>query len=215
MDSSKIKYTRPLVDIPTFLKDPYYLGATCANTYPHLVTALEQLFSGNYQEAVFADDRATGKSYFAAIAMCRILYELSCMESPHRELGLSQDSIIALVCMDSGVAARTCSLPAITAKVDASPYFREHYLPFFTWSDLRFPNRVCVIAKSYGDHSVLGLNIYSTWFENPSAVDTERYYHTIRRRMQSRFGNFGGKGGKLVTPAPFTDAVKGLTMFGW
>ena len=49
---SESEYLRPMVDIRTFVKDPYYLGATCDNLYPRLLDDMVELFEGGYKEAV-------------------------------------------------------------------------------------------------------------------------------------------------------------------
>lgn len=48
----KVEYKWEPVDMRTFIYDPYYLGATCKNTYPRLYDDLVELFSGGYSEAI-------------------------------------------------------------------------------------------------------------------------------------------------------------------
>lgn len=58
---SGAEFKRPLVDVETFIKDPYYLGNTCDNLYPVLLEDLKTLFSGGYHEAVWTGSIGYGK----------------------------------------------------------------------------------------------------------------------------------------------------------
>ena len=80
---NEAEYKTQPVDIETFVMDPYYLGKTCDVLYPKLLADMKELFSGNYGEAVLTGSIGWGKTFFASIAVCRILYELSCMRDPH------------------------------------------------------------------------------------------------------------------------------------
>ena len=57
----QVEYKRTPVDIETFVKDPYYLGATCDNTYPKLLEDLIEIFSGDYHEVIFTGSVGFGK----------------------------------------------------------------------------------------------------------------------------------------------------------
>ena len=47
------EWKRTPVDMRTFVLDDYYLGKTCDNVYPKLLEDLGELFSGDYNEAIF------------------------------------------------------------------------------------------------------------------------------------------------------------------
>lgn len=55
------EYLRPMVDIRTFVRDPYYLGETCKDLYPKLLDDMEELFNGGYREAVITGAIGIGK----------------------------------------------------------------------------------------------------------------------------------------------------------
>ena len=56
------EYLRPMVDIETFVKDPYYLGNTCGDTlYPVLMEDLKEVDKGGYEEAIWSGSTRTGK----------------------------------------------------------------------------------------------------------------------------------------------------------
>jgi len=49
------------VDIETFVKDPYFLGESCANMYPKLLEEMINLFKGEYYEAFLCGGIGWGK----------------------------------------------------------------------------------------------------------------------------------------------------------
>ena len=79
-----IEYKHRPVDMDTFVKDDYFLGKTCDNLRPVLLDDLSEMFnSGYYNEVIFSGSIGWGKTFAASIAVCRILYLLSCMKNPH------------------------------------------------------------------------------------------------------------------------------------
>jgi len=54
-------YKRPLVDMHTFVYDPYYLGETCDVLYPKLYDDLVEIFQGDYNEIIFTGAIGYGK----------------------------------------------------------------------------------------------------------------------------------------------------------
>lgn len=203
------EYQRTPVDMRTFCLDPYYLGNTCDNIYPKLLDDLSELFSGDYHEAILSGSIGWGKTFFASIGICRILYELSCMVSPHDSFGLGRDTNISIVNLSvSEALAVKVVFENVATKIKASPYFKEHFPFEATKKELRFPNNVWVAARATSDTSALGLNIISALmdetnfmpqpqqrraagmrWEHTSRADT--LYAAIQRRMKSRFQRQG------------------------
>lgn len=58
---SESEYVRPMVDIRTFVKDPYYLGQTCDGLYPKLLDDMVELFEGGYKEVILSGSIGWGK----------------------------------------------------------------------------------------------------------------------------------------------------------
>ena len=156
-----LEWVRKPVDIDTFVSDPYYLGNTCDTLYPKLKEDLKELFrDGTYREAVFTGAIGYGKTFTASIGICRLLYELSCMRDPHRSFGLAANSNISVVCLSvNEVLAVKVAYENIATKIEASPYFQEHFPFKKTKKELRFPKQIWVAARATTDSSVLGLNV--------------------------------------------------------
>ena len=99
-------------------------------------------------------------TFTASIGVCRCLYELSCLRDPQRSFGLASNSNISLVCLSVNEdLAMKVAYENIAGKIEASPYFQEHYPFQKTKKELRFPGKVIVAARATTDNSVLGLNV--------------------------------------------------------
>lgn len=209
------EYKRPLVDIETFVRDEYYLGKTCDNLYPQLLSDLTDMFSGGYHEVVLTGSIGYGKTFLASIGICRILYELSCMRTPHKSFGLAVDSNISIVNLSvNEMLAMKVVFENIASKIKASPYFEEFFSFEVTKKELRFPGNIWVAARASTDNSVLGLNVIASIVDETNFLPRNRYqkasharwnhydkaeslYAAIKRRMKSRFERNGKLPGML------------------
>jgi hypothetical protein len=202
------EWIRTPVDMRTFVMDPYYLGNTCDTLYPKILEDLTELFEGGYREAVFTGAIGWGKTFGASIGICRLLYEMSCMRDPHRSFGIAANSNISIVCLSvNEVLATKVAYENIATKIEASPYFQEHFPFEKTKKELRFPHKIWVAARASNDGSVLGLNVIGGLLDEtdfmPKAKGNkadprfnledraETLYNAMQRRMKSRFGRKG------------------------
>lgn len=203
---SEAEYAREVVDIETFIKDPYYMGNTCEALYDKHVEDLKELFSGGYQEAIWTGSIGYGKTFVASVAVCRVLYEISCLKNPHKSFGLAPGSNISIVCLSvNEQLAMQVAFDNIATKLKASPYFEEHFPFKATKKEFRFPNGVWLAARATTDTSALGLNVISGLLDEtnfmPKGKKTdarfgpvdhaETLYVGIKRRMKSRFERRG------------------------
>lgn len=202
-----LEWVRTPVDMQTFCMDPYYLGNTCDNLYPILMEDLKTLFSEGYREAIFTGAIGWGKTFAASIGICRLLYILSCMRDPHRSFGIAANSNISIVCLSvNEILATKVAYENIATKIEASPYFQEHFPFEKTKKELRFPRKVWVAARASNDGSVLGLNVIGGLLDEtnfmPKATKgqdprfnlqdrAEVLYNAMQRRMKSRFERKG------------------------
>lgn len=202
-----LEWVRTPVDMQTFITDPYYLGNTCDNLYPKLMEDLTLLFDEGYREAIFTGAIGWGKTFAASIGICRLLYILSCMRDPHRSFGIAANSNISIVCLSvNEILATKVAYENIATKIEASPYFQEHFPFEKTKKELRFPRKVWVAARASNDGSVLGLNVIGGLLDEtnfmPKATKgqdprfnlqdrAEVLYNAMQRRMKSRFERKG------------------------
>lgn len=210
------EYLHEPVDIETFVMDPYYLGNTCDMLYPRLLGDMKELFSGGYGEAILSGSIGWGKTFFASIAFCRILYELSCMRNPQRSFGISPSSDISFVVLSvKEDLAIKVAFENIISKIKESPYFKENF-PFNPMKkEIKFPNNIQVAARASTDSAALGLNVYAAFIDegnfmpdrknkDPTAKrvgglnQAQFLYNQLIRRMKSRFMRSGRLPGMMI-----------------
>lgn len=164
-------------------------------------------------ESFVAEGVLVHNTFVSAIGLCRVLYELSCMNDPQGYYGLSADSSIALAGLSANEnLAKEVVLKNVIGKVSLSPYFKEHF-PFKpTEKKLRFPNNIMMVARATTPHSMLGMNILAAILDEANFMPEKNVrldkrhsrenmakviYDVIQRRMFSRYGN----NGKLFLPS--------------
>jgi len=208
-------YRHVPVGVRQFVEDPYYLGLQ-GQVFPRLLDDLEELFEGDYIEAILTGAIGWGKSTFAEIAMCRMLYEISCLRDPQKVYGLMKGSVIVL--LNVGVTldnAKKVVFQGIKNKLHTSPYFMKEF-PYDAWktNELRFPNNVWVFPAVAGSSGVIGYNVFGAVMdevnfmsvvENSKAVasggrydQADSLYKALIRRMKSRFMKRGKLPGILL-----------------
>ena len=156
-----IYHTKP-VSMEQFIEDPYYLGESCTTIYPEVKRDLISLFDRPYREAVFTGSIGFGKTYSSSIAICRIIYEMSCMISPQKTLGMSSGSELAIPLISKNLTlARQVMKSAIDDKIKESPYFMTLFAPRFRNEFTLFPDNIRVMIGSYASERILGTTIVS------------------------------------------------------
>lgn len=208
----KTEYKSQPVSMEQFVKDEYYLGKTCDTLYPKLLDDLCELFSGGYHESISTGSIGWGKTFFASIGVCRLLYEISLLVDPFTTFGLARDSNISVICLSVNEALATkVAFENIATKIKASPYFSENFFFKPTKKELRFPNNIWVAARATTDTSALGLNAVGALLDETNFMPTknkmserlgsvdhaEVIYNSIQRRMKSRLLKKGKMPGML------------------
>lgn len=214
---ARVEYETAPVDVRTFLTEPYFLGETGSALWPKLVDDLVELFEGGYHEAVLGGSLGWGKSFFATTALAYLIYQMSCLRHPQRAYGIAEGShvYIAMLSVTEKVARRV-AVNELIGKIAHSRYFKEKFPPKAAPSllEIRFPKRIQVVAGSTGSSAIIGLNAFGGLIDETSfmggdkevdrqgrvvTVDKgEKIYHSIIRRMKSRFQKVGQLPGLLL-----------------
>lgn len=212
-----VEYETPPVDVRTFLTDPYFLGETGSALWPRLIDDMVELFEGGYHEAVLGGSLGWGKSFFATTALSYLIYQMSCLRHPQKAYGIAEGShvYIAMLSVTEKVARRV-AINELIGKITHSRYFKERFPPKSAPSmlEIRFPKRIQVVAGSTGSSAIIGLNAFGGMIDETSfmggdkevdrqgrivMVDKgEKIYHSIIRRMKSRFQKVGQLPGLLL-----------------
>lgn len=228
--------TRPVVGVREFLESPYYMGTKRPDgtsvLYPNIVTEIERMNSGDYDEAVLTGGIGSGKTTCALYTTAYQLYKLSCYENPHELFQLDPSSEIVFIFQSvSAKSARTVDYERFRAMIEMSPYFREHFqFDKDLESELIFPKRIIVRPVSSKDTAAIGQNVFGGIIDEINFMDVvERskqsldggtydqaiaLYNSISKRRKSRFSMAGEMPGVLCLvssaryPGQFTDQKK-------
>ena len=157
-----IYHTLP-VTMEQFIDDPYFLGESCSTIYPAIKEDLINMFERPYREVILTGSIGVGKTYCLSIAICRILYELSCMISPQKTFGLSSGSEMVIPLISKNLTlAREVMKSAVDDKIKESPYFMTKFAPNIKQDYTLFPHNIRVKIGSYGSDRILGTNIFGS-----------------------------------------------------
>lgn len=210
------RYRVAPVDMATFIDDPYYLGESCQTLYPVLRRKLIEIFEpgAHYREVILGGSTGWGKTTALSIAMCRLLYELSCLVNPQASYGMSPGSEMSIVLVSRNlVLARQVLKSAIDNKLAISPYFQEHFKPDVHTEATYFPYNVQMIVASYLAERSMGTNAFAAALDETNFVRSTKQkirtadgqqkslahydhaevtYRSLERRIKSRFVQASG-----------------------
>ena len=203
------------VSVRNFVEEEPYLGLK-GQVYPQILEDIEELFDGEYDEAILAGAIGWGKSTMAEIAVCRMIYEVSCFKNPQKVFGLIDGSVIAFINVSlSRDAAKKVVFHGIKSKLMGSKYFREQFpITHPLAQELRLMNNVWVFPVASGEHSILGFNVFGgimdevnfmAYVEDSKRVGGDEAYDqadrlqtALIRRMKSRYMRRGKLPGILI-----------------
>lgn len=228
MEEAENRFSRPPVDIATFINSPLYMNKA-GTVFPVVMDELVRCNSGRYVEAVFTGGIGSGKTTAALYTNAYQLYLLSCMRSPHEQFGLDPASEILLIFQNKTAAlAKEVSYSRFKAMIDTAPYFQRHFnYKKKVTSRLVFPGRIEVVPVSGQETAAIGQNVMGGLIDelnymevveqSRKSVDAGLYdqaiaiYNSISRRRKSRFMQQGRLPGILCLvssrryPGQFTD----------
>ncbi|QIG76963.1 terminase large subunit protein [Rhizobium phage RHph_Y1_11] len=217
------------VDPWTFVHSTKYLNMG-EEVWPLNMVEIEKLLTGDYDEAVFTGGIGTGKTTCALVAIAYVIYELSCMEKPHRAFDMAASSEIMFIFQSmKKELSKAVDYNRFKSMLDNSPYFCSNfqYSKLIT-SELRFPHNIIVKPLSGDATAAIGQNVFGglidevnfmevTEDSKKSGADGGTYdqakaiYNSIARRRESRFMIQGKLPGLLCLvsskryPGEFTD----------
>ena len=172
-----------------------------------------------YDEAVFCEGIGSGKSFKISIIATFFEHLLLCMKEPQKYFGIDKSSKIAIMNMSiSEKNAKKVIFSEIAAKIADCEWFQER-----TWkredarcpdpnclSELRFKNNTFIIPGSSSWRTAVGYNILIGIMDEAGGYrskdnkdQAEDIYHTLSRRIGSRFGN---KGALVMAGSPMYES---------
>lgn len=204
------RWVRQPVSVAQFIDDPYYLGGSTETLYPKvrqdLITALG---THAYREMVLTGSIGWGKTTFLSIAICRMLYELSCLRNPQVAYQLSPGSELVIAVISKNLhLARTVMKSSVEDKLGLSPYFSENFKPRVGRDVTKFPSGIMFTIGSCNSERILGMNVIGGALDEANFMASkgevikstgkkgktvaqfdlaEKTYASICRRIKSRF----------------------------
>lgn len=180
------------VGVRQFIEEQPYLGLK-GQVYPRLLDDLEELFEGDYIEAVLTGSIGWGKSTFAEIAMARMIYEVSCFHNPQKVYGLMDGTVIAFINVSiSKRNAEKVVYHGIRSKLVNSAYFTDMFpIQPNIRSELRLPNNVWVFPVASEETALIGYNVFG------GVMDEVNFMSVIEN--SKRTGGLGGTYDKAVS----------------
>lgn len=218
-------YEERPVGMREFIESPEYLNME-GQVFPVIMDDLEELFSGEYDEAILTGGIGWGKSTFAEIALVRMVYEVLCLRDPQKVYGLAKGTSIAFVNVSvSKEQAKKVVFHGIKTKLKNS-YFFTHRFPYDAElsEEMRFPKNVWIapVVNPIGynvfggvldEVNFMGLVERSAMARGGRYDQAQVLHDNIIRRMRSRFMIRGKLPGILLSissaryPDDFTERM--------
>jgi hypothetical protein len=217
------------VDPWTFVHSKKYLNMG-EEIWPLNMVEIEELLTGDYDEAIFTGGIGTGKTTCALVAIAYTIYELACMAKPHKSFDLAASSEIMFIFQSmKKELSKAVDYNRFKSMLDASPFFCTYFqYDRGLTSEMRFPNNIIVKPLSGDATAAIGQNVFGGLIDEVNFMEvTEKskkagedggtydqavaIYNSIARRRESRFMNQGKLPGLLCLvsskryPGEFTD----------
>lgn len=193
------EYEHRVVGIREFIDSPEYLNCQ-RECWPSIKDDLEELFSGNYTEAVFCQAIGSGKSFASSIIIAYLVYRLLCLKDPQGYFGLARGSHIYFLNMSiRAEQSRKVVFGEIKSRVDNSPWFRTYNPPNpDIRSELQFPKNIIIFPGNSKETFPLGYNIFAGVMDEAAwYIDTDNHnvaedmFNALHSRIKNRFGDKG------------------------
>jgi hypothetical protein len=200
-------YLRDPVSPREFFTGSEYLGHL--NFYPESLETLVKIFDGKHKEATLRGPMGSGKSTIAMAAVARVLYEISCIESPHNVLGLQDANNISVIVLHD--------LPRVVpglldGLISESPYFKAN-VPIIKRGEMHeigLPNHVWVVPRTGQDPSSLGFNVIACVDDCSAAYRAGAYPKLIVDSVRNRRSKLPPFPGVLIHIEQSVSEVPGM-----
>jgi len=188
-----------IVGIREFIDSPEYLNAG-KECWDSVKNDLEDLFNGNYTEAVFCQAIGSGKSYASSIIIAYLAYKVLCLKNPQGYFGMAKGTQICFLNVSiRAEQSKKIVFGEVKSRIDNSPWFRIHYPPNpEIRSELQFPKNIVIFPGNSKETFPLGYNIFASvmdeaaWFTETESHDVaEDMFNALHSRIKNRFADKG------------------------
>ncbi len=178
------------VSLREFIFNKHFLGKSLATSiYPRIVEDLEELYAGDYVEAVLAGSQAWGKTRMANIGILFDVYRVSCLRDAASTFGQIPGSTLAFVNVSvRSEQANRVFFNGLYSLIRNSPYFNEEF-PFRKnlRNEIQFCRGAETVVRCYpvaaNEQSVLGEFIFG------AAIDEVNFMDVVEHSKRVRYGD--------------------------
>lgn len=196
-------YKAEIPTIKEFLEEDEYIGASTKEgkgIYPYwkgvLNTVYPNPYTSKFSEVILSGSIGTGKTTIACIGATYDLYKVCMMKNPRQDFNLLKTTIIAFAIINATMTlAGDVTYDQMIAFMQDSKAFGR--LLAESSGRTLLPNGIDIVIGSRAGHA-LGRAVFSAILDElnfQSKVLNQAYdnYTNLKRRMQSRFMQTGGK----------------------
>lgn len=217
----QFKYERKIVDCVEWLNSDQYFGRTGKRTFEVLKEDFYRVMGKEPRpmRLILKGGIGWGKTFFSALIMARLIYELSCLRSPQAHYGLSLDSKMVFMSLSVTKShARRVLFTTLKEMMDSSTYFINTFQRNVnTNTIIEFPQKGIYFQPGSGSElAPLGENLFGGVIEEANffpivvgskkiANPDEKEYDAVKklqdsvwRRIKSRYQVYGRVPGMLV-----------------
>lgn len=132
---AKAQLIRPIVDISTWLTDPFYVGDEPESIRPYVAEFIKEFSNATYtnelgmtvpkRKFIATGASRTGKSYGSRLLLDRILYEMSCWKNFPCLFGLSPSTVPKIFWLSYTIGkSESTGLKGLMKIIDKTPYWQ-------------------------------------------------------------------------------------------
>lgn len=193
------EYEHRVVGIREFIDSPDYLNCE-KECWDSVKNDLEELFKGDYTEAVLCCAVGSGKSFASSIIISYLVYRVLCLKDPQGFYGLARGSLISFINMSvRAEQSKKVVFGEIKARIDNGTWFNKFYPPDpDIRSELKFAKNVIIFPGNSKDTFPLGFNILGGIMDEAAFyTDTDTHdvaedmFNALHSRIKGRFGDKG------------------------
>jgi hypothetical protein len=191
-------YEEEPVGVREFILSPDYLDMQAdGRIWEENITTLENIFSGQYNEAYLIGGIGMGKSTISSLAALYAVYRIIILKNPHSIYRMVANSPIEIVILSINemLAKDIIFTYALNACMNSQFFRRKEYAPNpDIKSRLQFPKNISIVplsgSKTAGisRNVIVGLMDEAAFYPTTSGADKATIqYSNLSRRIKSRF----------------------------
>lgn len=200
----KAEQIRPIVDIETWLTNPFFIGPEAEYIRPYVKDFIIEYNHSKNRDFICTGASRTGKSYGVRILLQRILYEMSCYKNFPCLFGLSPSTVPKIYWISYTMSkSESTGLKGLIKMIDKVPYWQQPDLKRKdVESELIFP--FCEIRSGSNVSHIIGEDMLGCILDEANVrkvakgtevQEAQKMFQEMRQRSVMTFSKNGIWGG--------------------